>query len=149
MGLPALEADYLFLGPLLVQRLKDQVGDVPVEQIERPEQVLAADNRSRVLMVMWAGDVVPASEPGRAAGGASQKITQRWLVLLAVQNVGMTAAARQDGAGPWLSRIHKALAGWKPEGAVHPLTRASSSMAPDFTKTKGLFPMGFEIQLNL
>lgn len=149
MGLPALVEDYLFIGPLLVARLAEQVADIPVDLVERPEQVLEADKRQRVIMVMWAGDRIVEGETGRAASGASQALRQRWLVVFATNNVGKAAAARQLGVGPVLSAVHRAVAGWIPEGAARPLLRANAPLQPTYTSSKGVFPLGFEIALTL
>lgn len=149
MGLPALRDDYLFLAPLIEARLLDQVPDVPVDVIERPEQVLAADKRAKVLMVMWAGDRVATNDRGQAAGGASQIVVQRWLLIYAVNNVGKAPDARQLGAGAVLSQMHLAVAGWVPEGAARPFMRANSPLQPTFTDSKAVYPLGFEISLTL
>lgn len=145
MGLPALLADYLFLGPLIAERLADQVPDVPVSVIETTAQLLAEDRRQRSVMVMWAGDAF-----GDSAGhGRFQKITQRWLVVLGLNNVAPATDARHQVAGPMLSQLHQALAGWTPPDCNTPLQRAQAQMRPDFTKTKALYPLGFEINLTL
>jgi hypothetical protein len=149
MGLPALAADYLFLAPLIAARLEDQVGDIPIDVCETPEQVLQADKRTRVLMVLWAGDRVDTGADGSARGGASQLLHQRWLVMLGISNAGKTADARNLAAGPLLSKVHKALAGWTPEGAGRPMRRASAPLQPTFTGSKAVYPLGFEITLTL
>lgn len=147
MGLPALLADYLFVGPLLVTRLCEQVPDIPVDLCERPEQVLAADRRSRVLMVMWAGDRFDTAA-GRMHESASQVVHQRWLIALGIQNVGK-ADARNVDAGPLLSKVHYAIAGWRPEGCPRALLRANAPLAPTFTEARAIYPLGFEIPLSL
>lgn len=144
MGLPAFIEDYLFLGPLIAERLADQVPDVPAEVVETAEQVFAADRRTQVLMVMWAGDA-----PGDGAARTSTIIRQRWLVLVALGDVSLVKDARQLRAGPLMSQVHKALVGWVPRGAVKPLTRAAASVRPDIRKDKALYPLGFEIELSL
>lgn len=149
MGLPALAADYLFLAPLIAQRLVDQVPDIPVDVCETTKQVLEADRRQRVLMVLWAGDRVAEGESGRAGAGTSQLLHQRWLVVLGLNNVAKTGDARNVAAGPVLSRVHKALAGWTPEGSPRPLRRASAPLQPTFTESKAVYPLGFEITLTL
>lgn len=149
MGLPALADDYLFLGPLIQQRLVAEVADVPVDVCETAEQVMAADRRPVVLMVMWAGDRFVESETGRAGAGASQVMYQRWLVMLALNNVGSQKDARHLRAGPLLSLTHKALAGWTPTGAARAMRRANAAMRPDITSQKAIYPMGFEISLTL
>lgn len=149
MGLPAFAEDYLFLGPLIVERLKDQVPDMPIGLVERAEQVLEADRRAYVLMVLWAGDRVAEGAGGRAGGGTNQQIVQRWLVSYAVNNVARAADSRLQGAGVVLSRVHKALAGWTPSMAGRPLVRANAPLQPVFTESKAVYPLGFEITLNL
>jgi hypothetical protein len=149
MGLPALAADYLFLAPLIAQRLLDQVPDIPVDVCETTKQVLEADKRQRVLLVLWAGDRVADGEASRASGGASQLLHQRWLVMLGLNNVAKAGDARNVAAGPVLSQVHKALAGWTPPGAARPLRRASAPLQPTFTESKAVYPLGFEITLTL
>lgn len=149
MGLPALAADYLFLAPLIAQRLADQVPGIPVDVCETTRQVLEADKRQRVLMVLWAGDRVADNDAGRAAAGASQLLHQRWLVVLGLNNVAKGADARNLAAGPVLSQVHKALAGWMPPGAARSLRRASAPLQPTFTESKAVYPLGFEITLTL
>lgn len=153
MGLPALAADYFFVAPLLAARLLDQVPDVVVEVCETEEQVLAADRRERVLMLLWGGDRVEDRDTGsgkaQAGGGNSQVLHQRWLVLLGLNNVAKGKDARQIASGPLLSQVHRALAGWVPQGAVHPVRRAAATLRPKFTESKAVYPLGFEITLSL
>jgi hypothetical protein len=120
------------------------VADMPVEVVETIEQVLASDNRAQVLSVMWAGDSF-----GDRAAKASQVIAQRYVVVLAMNNVSARPDARQLKAGPLLSKVQRALAGWVPAGAVNPLRRVNAPMRPSFHKTKALYPLGFEIELSL
>jgi|GEM_PF-5397200 len=148
MGLAALRDDYLFVGPLLVARLTDQVADIPVELCERPEQVLEADRRTRVLMVMWAGDRFDTGA-GRMAESASQIVYQRWMVALGINNVSAVRDARNASVGKLLSSVHHSVAGWKPEGSPRALLRANAPLAPTFTKDKAIYPLGFEIALSL
>lgn len=145
MGLPALLADYWFLAPLIKARLEDQVSDAPVEICETVEQIYAADRREAVLLVMYAGDAVGAA----AAGGKSVKLKQRWMAILALNNVARAADARQVKGGPVLSRMHTALAGWTPLGCAHPFMRANAPLRPDHTQNKALYPLGFEIELAI
>jgi hypothetical protein len=149
MSTPALAADYLFLAPLLQARLLDQVADVPVDVCETPDQVLAQDKRPRALLVLWAGDRVDEAAGGQARGGASQLLHQRWLVCLGLNNAGKAADARNTAAGPVLSQVHKALAGWTPEGCARPMRRANAPLRPTFAATKAVYPLGFEITLSL
>jgi hypothetical protein len=140
MGLPALQDDYLFVLPLIAKRLADQVPDIPVEVVETADQVFAADQRARVLMVMWAGEGI---------GQAGRTTQQRYLVLLGLRNVATAKDARQAGAGPLMSQVHRALVNWVPPGAVNKMRRATAAMRPDIRKDKALYPLGFELELSL
>jgi hypothetical protein len=148
MGLAALAADYLFVGPLVVARLAAELAPVPSEQVETADQ-LVKELRAKALKVMWAGDRIETSESGRAGGGSSQLIHQRWLVALMLQNAGQKADARHTAAGPLLSQVHAALAGWVPEGANRPIRRAPAPLPPQFLPTHAMYPLGFEITLTL
>lgn len=144
MSLPALLDDYLFVGPLLAQRLREQVADIPVDVVETAEQLLQPDHRTQALFVLWAGDRF-----GDRASGRGQLLHQRWLVMLAIKNVGAQPDARHLKAGPLLSQVHRAVVGWHPEGAVRNFSRADAPMRPDIRKDKALYPLGFEIELSL
>lgn len=150
MSSPQVLDNYLFLQPLIAARLKDQLADdTPIEGIESLTQAGDQDKRPRVIYVMWAGDIFDESDSGRAGRGVSQMVRQRWMVALRINNASQVdKAARNADAGRWLSRIHKALAGWVPDGLGRPFVR-SGSVAPNYTKASGLFPLGFAIQLNL
>lgn len=149
MGLPALVADYLFIGPLIAARLAAEIADLPVEHVETAEQLNQADQRRRTAKVMWAGDTFEPGENGRAREGSSQIVHQRWLVALVMNHEGQKADARHTAAGPTLSAIHRALAGWQPAGAARALRRAQAPLRPSLTPTSAVYPLGFEITLAL
>lgn len=150
MSNAALLADYLFLGPLIEEQLAAQVANVPVEGIETMSQARDdQDLRARVLYVMWGGDRFDTSSTGTASNGSSQKLMQRWIVWLKVRNTSVANKdARNAGAGPLLSAVHKALAGWRPEGSQRALLRTQGP-APDYQAASGLYPLSFEINLVL
>ena len=152
MSNPALLADYLFLGPLIEERLRATLdAGVPVEGIEQMSQANEAqDLRAVVVYVMWGGDRFDGGEAGRAGGGTSQRLKQRWLVLVRVRNASAAVKdARNAAVGPLLSQVHKAVSGWEPEGALmHKFVRAQG-LAPDYKSTSALYPLAFEINLAL
>lgn len=140
-----LLADYLFLQGLIQERLATQLGnDLPVQGIENLAQVTDANLARDTLFVMWDGERFPDD----ATGGASTLVQHRWLVLLAVKNARQTKDARNESAGPLLSRVHKALAGWTPEGAFRPFRRANGRQ-PSYSASVALYPLTFVIQLTL
>lgn len=150
MSTPDLLANYLSLQPRIEQRLREQLGNnIPVEGIEELGQAGMEDRRPQVVFVYWAGDRFDESDTGRAGRGASQILRQRWLVLIYVRNDSqLNRDARNQAAGALLSSVHKALAGWQPDGVARTFTRANGP-APDYTRASGMLPLGFEITLTL
>jgi hypothetical protein len=145
MTTPALLANYLFIAPLLEARLQEQIVSVPVEAIEQLAQAGAEDARPTVIYLLWDGDQFGDSTPR----GTSQIVSQRWLALLYQRHMSPNDKdARAQAAGRHLSSIHKAVAGWKPEGCERPFRRAQGR-SPSYSKTSGLFPLTFEIDLHL
>ena len=146
MSNAALAANYLFTGTLLEERLRDQVPGLPVEGIEQMAQAVdAQDKRRAVAYVMWGGDRFPDN----AGGGEATVVYQQWLVWLRVVNASAADKdARSGAAGPALSALHKALAGWKPEGCLRGLKRVAGPR-PNYQPASALYPLAFEIQLHL
>ena len=153
MSNAALLLDYLFAGQLIQARLRMVVpGLAAVDAVQGIEQFAQAVERNitaPTAFVLWEGDNVVASDSGRAAGGRSQIINQQWTVLLAIRNAAQHPQdAHNLAAGPFLSAIHKALAGWAPDGALRPFTRAQGRKA-SYTANVGLYPVSFELPLHL
>lgn len=154
MGTPALLLDYLFAGAAIEQRLRSQVAELAgADAVRAVDQLAQAVERSitgPTAFVLWEGDAFDTGERGRAAGGTSQIVRQQWTVLLAVRHAGQKApgAARNESAGPLLAAIHKALAGWIPEGAFRPLQRTQGRRAT-YTANVALYPLAFDLPLTL
>lgn len=145
MALPALLADYLFVGPLLETRLRQQLGDqVEVRSIDELPQIVEGNLVRDTVFVVWMGERI-LDEAGR---GTSTQIEQRWVVLVAIKSSSQQDAARTTRAGGLLSQSHKAICGWTPEGAGRAFTRASG-IAPRYLPGKGLYPLTFSISLAL
>ena len=141
--------DYLFLGPLITERLRAVVtGLDQVDGIEELAQASEAKVIGSRAFVLWDGESF-AGEPGRAGGGARQIVTHTWTVLLAVRNASQVdPAARNTSAGPHLSAIHKALAGWTPDGVFRPFIRVNGRK-PNYRANVALYPLTFSIDLTL
>lgn len=146
MSNPLLDANYLFVGPLIEARLRDQLGALPVEGIEQLSQAIdAQDLRPAVAYVMWGGDRFTDT----AANGDATTMYQQWVVWLRIRNASAADKdARNKTAGVQLSGLHKALAGFKPDGQHRPLKRTGGPR-PNYQTTSGLYPLAFEIQLHL
>jgi hypothetical protein len=145
VALPAFVADYLFIGPLVEARLRQELGDqIDVRSVDELPQVVEGNLTRDTVFVVWMGERV-VDEAGR---GASTQIEQRWVVLVAIKSSSQQDAARTNKAGALLSQSHKAVCGWTPEGAGRAFTRASG-IAPRYLPGKGLYPLTFSISLAL
>lgn len=148
MASPALQADYLFAGPLILERLRSQVAGVPWGDADA---AAAADPKAAQPLagfVLWDGELLAANADGQARGGASQIVDHVWTVLLRVRNAAQGRSG--DGlldhqAGPLLYAVHQALAGWSPEGALHPLRRAQAR-PPAYGTNSKLFFVSFQLR---
>lgn len=151
MGTPALANDYLFVGALIVARIREAVPAIASQDVMAIEDLAALggdSTRSPVAFVLWENDRFPPAEEAR--GGRSQAVHQAWTVVLSVRNASQVQAdARNQMAGPLLSALHGALAGWVPPGCARPLVRAQGGKRPDYRINSGLYPLTFEILLNL
>lgn len=145
MALPAMLDDYLFLGAVLQERIRAQLGeDLVVGSADELAQALGGNLARTTAFVVWNGERVSDD----ARGGASAMLQQRWLVLLGVKNASQQPGARNKNAGPLLARLHKAIAGWTPDGVGRPFKRATGN-APSYTPGAGWFPLTFSISLSL
>lgn len=155
MALQPIHEDYLFVGPLIVQRLRDQmaglVQPVDVMSIEHLRQAAAnMGTRSPVVFVLWDGEGM-GSGVRDANHGSARILHQIWTVCLYVRNASQVVPAARDlDAGPMLSRIHVALAGWRPEGSIHPFHRTSPGKRPQYPadSASAMYPLSFSIDLH-
>lgn len=98
--------------------------------------------------VVYDGDTVPNTEAARGGQGQAQLVYQRWVVWLIVRNVrdgGDGGGARAD-AGPLLSLLIAALAGWTPLPGFRPFRRGTAPR-PLFEDGVIHFPVLFEAPL--
>lgn len=145
MANPAMLADYLFLQALIEARLAQVLGDaLPVHGVEQLAQVTEANLVRDTLFVLWDGERFN----DEAGAGTSTMVTHRYTVFLAKKNARQAKDARNESAGPVLSQIHKALAGWSPEGAMRPFKRANGRQ-PNYRASVALYPLTFAINLTL
>jgi hypothetical protein len=148
MANAALLLDYLFVGELLKQRLQAEVSGITVEGIESLSQAVEANVRTNIVYVLWDGDTFGAGS-AQSASASSQIVTQRWTLLFALRDARQHVQdAHNTSAGPMLSALHKAVAGWIPEGAFRPFKRINGRQ-PTYRANVGLYPLTFSIDLNL
>lgn len=98
------------------------------------------------LHVIYMGDAVPQAD---AVDQPYQVLRQRWMVVVAVRNARTqrSGQAVREDAGPILSRVIRALSGWRPGQGLGALARTTAP-APAFTPGGfGYFPLQFETVL--
>lgn len=145
MANAALLLDYLFLQSAIEVRLRALLPQVEVLGAEEIAQVIDATVRTDTLFVLWDGERFPDD----AQDGKAVLVRQRWIVFYAAPNASQhDGAARNRGAGLMLSALHKALAGWSPEGALRPFRRTNGPR-PNYRANVGLYPLSFEIAMTL
>ncbi len=153
MSTHPIRDDYLFVGPQIVQRLREQMaGLVPASDVLHIEQLgQAAANmgtRSPVVFVLWDGEGMGSGQR-ELNTGVARIMHQVWTVILYVRNASQVALdSRNLAAGPLMSAIHLALAGWRPEGSVHPFHRTSPGKKPQYPDNGGMYPLSFSIDLH-
>lgn len=148
MASAALLLDYLFMGALIEQRLRDEVSGLSVHGIEQLAQATEANTRSLDAFVLFEGEAFAEADAGRASA-SSQMVTQKWTVLLAVRNASQVDAnGRNSTAGPYLYRIHRALSGWMPPDTHRAMCRTNGRQA-SYGGNTALYPLTFSITLNI
>jgi hypothetical protein len=147
MATQPIQSDYLFVGPLIQQRLRDRLpAELPIEGIEQMAQAGDLDRRARVVYVLWGGERF--ADPG--GRGTAVNLEQTWLVLLLVRHQATEAGkdARNTAAGPLLSQVHLALAGHQLTGTHRPLRRVPGP-SPSYTRDSALYALAFELPVGL
>jgi hypothetical protein len=138
--------DYLFLQGLIEARIASQIGDqVGVEPVNQLEEIAGKNLPRDTVFVYWDGERIPDD----ASGGASTMTQQLYTVLLAKRNARQVKGALNESAGPMLSALHRALAGWTPAGAMRPFRRSSAGRRPYYGANVALYPLTFSISLTL
>ena len=128
--------DYLEAGGLIIARLRQQLPDVRVAPTWSFTEIKETPDLAPSLLVLLEGDT-----PGSSiANGKDHKVEQRWTVVVIVRDA-------ESEAGPMISRVISALAGWKPpNGRFTTLQRVPSSHTPDWTPAGVFyFPVAFAV----
>lgn len=143
--------NYLALEPLIIDRLKTEVPTLrAVLSADALADLAEGVQTTPAAYVLYDGDDVPSADGKRAGDGARQLVSQRWLVVLAVRNARGGSDARED-AGPLLTQILAALAGYHPQPAppsqvYRPLKRAQAPR-PGYHAGYGYFPLLFTTEV--
>lgn len=140
-----LEADYLFMQGVICARI-EECTPFNVRGIDSLAQATENDVRDAVVYVLYEGERIVDT----GGKGTNLLTGQRYSALLGLANATQNdEAARNGAAGPMLSKLHKALAGWAPEQAHTRTLKRITGRTPIYTPNFGLYPLTFEILLNL
>lgn len=146
-------ADYLVAEGLILARLEAELADLSssagLKVLSAADLAGVAEGAQHTpsVHVVYNGDVIPGGDS--VDEGNYHVIQQRWIVVVAVRNAGnqRTGKAARDDAGPIISRVIKALSGWRPGQGLSPLRRVTAP-GPAFTPGGyAYFPLQFEITL--
>ncbi|MCP8465193.1 hypothetical protein NK553_14670 [Pseudomonas sp. ZM23] len=138
--------DYLFLEPLLVERIRAEVpGLASVDGL--PDLATLDDQRQATpcVYVIYLGDQIDTGASAQGGSRAVQFVVQHWAAVLTVYY----ADAQGDGqgarrlAGPLLGRLLKALTGWVPALDVAALARSSQVAQVGYANGYFYFPLVF------
>ncbi|MBF0097513.1 MAG: hypothetical protein HQM04_16650 [Magnetococcales bacterium] len=126
--------NYLMLAPLILSRLRECLPQVEISSSWGVPAIKETPDQQPSIVVFLEDDQ-PVQQ---TAQGTVQKITQTWMVLVAVRDT-------EEGAGELISRVYRALAGWRPGLLFEPLHRVRSSYKPDVSPNGvSYFPLSFE-----
>lgn len=141
--------DYLFLEPLLIARLREQVpAFVEVTGVAGLAQMNDDNPVCPMAYVMYLGDSIntaPAATGGSL--GKLQFVTQLWAIVICVyfaDGRGLGADISSE-AGPLIKQVVDALAGWRPESNIcRAITRSNQSLPAQYENGYGYYPMVFQ-----
>lgn len=141
-----LEADYFFVQQIIVDRLKDVLPELPVRGIDSLASATENDVRDAVVYVLYEGERFTDD----SGNGLSNAMRQRYAVMLTVEHKRQNDdAGRNAAAGPLLSRLHKALAGYTHEQLRTRTFKRVNGRAPIYTPGTAIYPLTFEVLVNL
>lgn len=137
---------FLALEAAIVERLRNRL-PADVHVLTRAELAAVAEGNQPVpaVHVIYNGYRVAERRPD----GTAARITQTWLVTVAVRNVRtqLTGEAAREDAGELASAVLAALMGWKPttEGNSAP-AQLVEAPAPAYAAGFYYLPLAFELE---
>jgi hypothetical protein len=143
---------YLAIEGEIIERLHAQVPqllDVLSSGDSSQLPLEAVAKRMPCAIVMFDGEQV-GGEQSRSMDSTKELATQRWVVFVGARSVAQGEGGKQlrDTAGPMISLVRRALAGWQPASATRPLKRITARGGPEYRQGGlGFFPLAFEAQV--
>lgn len=142
-------ADYLAAEDAIRQRLEAEV--TAARAVLASAELASMQERGQItpaLHVIYGGDTVPTG-PGQVDDGRYHVIHQRWLVIVAVRSARgqQTGTGARDEAGPLMTAVMQALAGWRPLPELGTLRRASAPGPAYSPGGYAYFPTAWDVPL--
>lgn len=142
--------DYLMAEQAIIERLQAQLTELrAVYAVADTATLTEAQQQTPNAQVFYHRDVVDSTPGGQRGQGRAQLVHQIFCVVLAVRNVrdvrGGTGARNE--AGPILTRIIQALAGWKPSEHHDALRRVTPPIAVAYETGFRYYPLAFDATL--
>jgi hypothetical protein len=146
MSNPHLEANYFFAQQIMVDRLQETLPELPVRGIDSLATATDNDVRDAVVYVLFEGERFTDD----AGNGLRNAVRQRFSAMLGVEHKRQNDDAGRNGeAGPLLSKIHKALAGFTHDSLMTRPFKRTNGRSPIYTPGSAIYPLSFEILINL
>ena len=140
--------DYLFMEPLLVERVKASVPGLKAV-LTAPDMAAMAEQAqiTPAAHVIYLGDEIGTGIGDQGTLGKTQIVTQLWAVVLAVYYADPSDSGfgSRRLAGPLIADLLRGVSGWTPEGNVKPLTRGQPAQAR-YANGYGYYPFVFRAQ---
>jgi len=138
-------ANYLDAGRLIVERLRDQVTEVPGANIRTALSLdwLLKNALHPSIGVVYHDDKVDKGTGGENKNSKSQVVWQIWLILVSIRNVADAGEAAQVEAGQILERVISVLQGYEIRKELNPLARVPNVYRKSETNGFVHFPLMF------
>jgi len=137
-------ADFLATEEAIVDRLKDQIAALRhVESKVDTESSAGQDSPSPAAYVEFIGSRLPQNDSAQAGEGALQEIQLGFMVTLVLRRAGSNGRKLRKEAGPLISAIFVALAGWLPDEDGRALACVGIER-PAYKPNYAYFPLVFQ-----
>jgi len=139
--------DYLFLEPLLIERVRAEVAGLAlVGGVPDLASVAERQQLSPAVYLIYLGDELGTGPKAQGGLGQVQTVSQLWAAVLALYCAdpnGEGSGARRE-AGPLLGQLLNALTGWTARADVTPLTRRQGPSEVAYADGYFYYPLVFQ-----
>ncbi len=139
-----LDEDWLAAGPIIEQRLRDQVRELRLVAgiNDLGELESRVGQQDPAAFVVYDGDRIAP----QVGSGASEAGAQCWIVVLAVRSsrAGGDGSGLRSEAGRLLPLVRDTLRGWAPFDGGRPLRRVTAPR-PGYSAVFAYLPLAFEL----